>query len=66
MTFSRAIATFHHPRYEVAPFGSVNDGALAVRDLLAGMFARFPDFHVDVLRVHQVVGSSVRFRCDRK
>jgi len=24
---SRAIATFHHPRYEVAPFGAPNDGA---------------------------------------
>jgi len=49
---SRAIATFHHPRYEVAPFGSVNDGAQAVHDLLAGMFAGFPDFHVDVPRLH--------------
>src|ERR1700745_4528814 len=49
---SRAIATSHHPRYEVAPFGSVSDGAQAVHDLLAGMFAGFPDFHVDVPRVH--------------
>ena len=49
---SRAIATFHHPRYEVAPFGSVSDGAQAVHDLLARMFASFPDFHVDVPRVH--------------
>ena len=49
---SRAIATFHHPRYEVAAFGSVSDGAQAVHDLLAGMFAAFPDFHIDVQRVH--------------
>jgi steroid delta-isomerase-like uncharacterized protein len=49
---SRAIATFHHPRYEVAPFGSVHDGAQAVHELLAGMFAGFPDFHVDVPRLH--------------
>src|ERR1700756_1741082 len=49
---SRAIATFHHPRYEVAPFGSVSDGGQAVHDLLAGMFAGFPDFHVDVVRQH--------------
>ena len=49
---SRAIATFHHPRYEVAPFGSVSDGPQAVHDLLAGMFAGFPDFHVDVPRLH--------------
>ena len=49
---SRAIATFHHPRYEVAPFGSVSDGVQEVHDLLAGMFAGFPDFHVDTPRVH--------------
>ena len=49
---SGGIATFHHPRYEVVPFGSVNDGAQAVHDLLAGMFAGFPDFHVDVPRLH--------------
>src|SRR6201987_2511107 len=49
---SRAIATFPHPRYEVAPFGSVSDGPQAVHDLLAGMFAGFPDFHVDVPRLH--------------
>jgi steroid delta-isomerase-like uncharacterized protein len=49
---SRAIATFHHPGYEVAPFGSVNDGAQAMHDLLGGMFAGFPDFHVEVPRVH--------------
>jgi steroid delta-isomerase-like uncharacterized protein len=49
---SRAIATFHHSRYEVAPFGSVSNGPQAVQDLLAGMFAGFPDFHVDVPRLH--------------
>ena len=48
----RAIATFHRPRYEVAPFGSPNEGAESVHQLLAGMFAAFPDFHVAVLRVH--------------
>jgi steroid delta-isomerase-like uncharacterized protein len=48
----RAIATFHHPRYEVAPFGSPNDGAESVHQLLSGMFAAFPDFHVAVPRVH--------------
>jgi hypothetical protein len=49
---SRAIDTFHHPRYEVAPFGSASDGAQAVHELLAGMFAGFPDFHVEGPRVH--------------
>jgi steroid delta-isomerase-like uncharacterized protein len=48
----RAIATFHHPRYEVAPFGSPNDGAESVHQLLSGMFVAFPDFHVAVARVH--------------
>ena len=52
MTFPERSPTFHHPRYEVAPFGSVSDGAQAVHDLLAGMVAGFPDFHIDVLRVH--------------
>jgi steroid delta-isomerase-like uncharacterized protein len=48
----RAIATFHHPRYEVAAFGSPNDGPDSVHQLLSGMFAAFPDFHVAVPRVH--------------
>jgi hypothetical protein len=38
---SRIIATFHRPRYELAPFCSVSDGDQAVRDLLAGLFATF-------------------------
>ena len=49
---ARAIATFHHPRYEVAPFGSPNEGAESVHQLLSGMFAAFPDFHVAVPRLH--------------
>ena len=32
---SRTIATFHHPRYELAPFCSVSDGNQAVHDPLA-------------------------------
>jgi len=48
----RAIATFHHPRYEVAPFGAPNDGAESVHQLLSGMFVAFPDFHVVAPRVH--------------
>jgi steroid delta-isomerase-like uncharacterized protein len=43
----RTIATFHHPRYEVAPFCSVSDGEQAVHDLMAGLFASFPDFDIE-------------------
>ena len=49
---ARAVATFHRPRYEVAPFGTPHDGAEAVEELLSGMFNAFPDFHVDVPRLH--------------
>lgn len=48
----RAVATFHRPRYEVAPFGVPHEGAQAVHELLAGMFSAFPDFHVDTPRIH--------------
>ena len=48
----RAIATFHRPRYDVAPLGVINDGAASVDELLSGVFAGFPDFHVDVLKLH--------------
>ena len=40
------LATFHSARYEVAPFG-VSDGEAAVRDLLNGMIAGFPDWHIE-------------------
>jgi steroid delta-isomerase-like uncharacterized protein len=43
----RTIATFHRPRYELAPFCSVSDGGQAVHDLLAGLFAAFPDFDIE-------------------
>jgi predicted ester cyclase len=43
----RTIATFHHPRYEFIPFGSVSDGAQAVEELLSGLFASFPDFDIE-------------------
>ena len=39
------LATFHSPRYEVAPLG-VSDGADAVRDLLNTMLTGFPDWHI--------------------
>jgi len=40
------LATFHSPRYEVAPFG-ISDGTAAVRDLLNGMIAGFPDWTIE-------------------
>jgi steroid delta-isomerase-like uncharacterized protein len=49
---SRIIATFHRPRYELAPFCSVSDGDQAVRDLLGGLFAGFPDFDIEDPRLH--------------
>lgn len=40
------LATFYRARYEVAPLG-VSDGADAVRDLLNGMIAGFPDWRIE-------------------
>jgi len=40
------VATFHKPRYEVAPLG-VSDGAAEVRDLLSTMLTGFPDWHIE-------------------
>jgi steroid delta-isomerase-like uncharacterized protein len=48
----RTIATFHYPRYELVPFCSVSDGDEAVHDLLAGLFAGFPDFDIEHPRLH--------------
>jgi steroid delta-isomerase-like uncharacterized protein len=41
------VASFHRPRYDVVPLRYPNDGAAAVHELLAGLFAGFPDFHVE-------------------
>ena len=46
------LATFHHARYDVIPFGQVIDGPEGVSALLAGMFAAFPDFKVRQLSLH--------------
>ena len=40
------LATFHHARYDVMPFGQVLDGPEAVTALLTGMITGFPDFTV--------------------
>jgi steroid delta-isomerase-like uncharacterized protein len=41
------VATFQRPRYDVVPLGQPHDGPDAVRELLAGLFQAFPDFHVE-------------------
>jgi steroid delta-isomerase-like uncharacterized protein len=46
------VATFHRPRYDVIPLGQPNEGAESVRELLAGMFAAFPDWHADPGPLH--------------
>lgn len=48
----RTLATFHRPRYEVAPFGAPNIGTESVHEMLTGLFEAFPDFHVDVVHLH--------------
>jgi hypothetical protein len=39
-----ALATFHHPRYEVLAMGAVVDGSEAVENLLSQLLGAFPDF----------------------
>ena len=39
-----ALATFHHPRYEVPAVGAVADGPEAVTGLLGQLLGAFPDF----------------------
>ena len=56
---ARTIATFHHPRYELTPFCSVSDGGQAVHELLAGLFATFPDFDIEHPRFYHADESVV-------
>jgi predicted ester cyclase len=41
-----ALATFHHPRYEVPAMGAVMDGSQAVEALLDQLLTAFPDFYL--------------------
>jgi len=46
------ITSFHRPRYEVFPMGAVSDGDPAVRELVNGLFAGFPDFNLAPTAFH--------------
>lgn len=46
------IASFHHPCYQVMPMGGVFDGEDAVRGLLSGLLAGFPDFYFEAIKTH--------------
>ena len=59
---SRILATFHHPRYELAPFSSVTEGNTSVHEFLAGLFASFPDFDIEAPQVHHT-GDTVEIKC---
>jgi len=47
-----ALATFHHPRYEVPAMGAVVDGGEAVHGLLTQLLGAFPDFWLERIAVH--------------
>ena len=47
-----ALATFHHPRYEVPAMGAPVDGGAAVEDLLTQLLTAFPDFWLEQTAMH--------------
>jgi predicted ester cyclase len=47
-----ALATFHHPRYEVPAMAAIVDGREAVEGLLTQLLGAFPDFWLKKLAVH--------------
>ena len=47
-----ALATFHHPRYEVPAVGAIADGAEAVQGLLSQLLGAFPDFWLNRLALY--------------
>jgi len=47
-----ALATFHHPRYEVPAMGAIADGPDAVNGLLGALLGAFPDFWLERIATH--------------
>jgi len=47
-----ALATFHHPRYEVPATGVIADGAKAVEGFLKGVLGAFPDLWLKPLKIY--------------
>ena len=47
-----ALATFHHPRYEVPAVGAIADGEEAVQGLLSQLLGAFPDFWLNRLALY--------------
>jgi steroid delta-isomerase-like uncharacterized protein len=47
-----AVATFHHPRYEVPAMGALVDGGDAVHGLLTQLLGAFPDFWLEQIAMH--------------
>lgn len=48
----KMIESFHRPRYEVFPMGATFEGEQQVRELIGGLVAGFPDFHLTPTKVH--------------
>ena len=59
---AEALATFHHPRYEVPAMGGVVDGGDAVHGLLTQLLGAFPDFWLEQTAVHHA-DSAVIVEC---
>ena len=47
-----ALKTFHRPRYHVLPMAAVSEGEEAVRQLVGGLLTAFPDFNVQIRKLH--------------
>ena len=48
-----ALATFHHPRYEVPANGVIAEGSEAVEKFLNGLLGAFPDLWLKPLALYQ-------------
>src|SRR5262245_54677016 len=47
-----ALATFHHPRYEVPATGVIADGSEAVENFLRGVLGAYPDLWLKPLKIY--------------